>query len=167
MLKAAKTVAAKRAANPASSDPSRLGFTVEDYRNVLQEAMDYIRFINGDDYSVVVGHIEQILSAPPIFLPSDPSPSQHVTGWQTMETAPHEGSIIVWWPIVKLDDDGDSTDEIVDGQAVLSEWNGGYWLEPEVLNAIGDHMGDDFTYADNPSHWMPPPAAPVTTEGQP
>jgi hypothetical protein len=95
-----------------------------------------------------------------------PAPSQHTTGWQTMETAPHEGSIIVWWPIVKLDDDGDSTDEVVDGQAVLSEWNGGYWLEPEVLNAIGDHMGDDFTYADNPSHWMPLPAAPVaTTEG--
>lgn len=90
-------------------------------------------------------------------------------GWQDMESAPREGSIIVWWPIVKLDEYGDPTDAVESGQAVVSEWNGGCWLEPDVLNAIGDHMGDDFTYADGPSHWMPLPAAPIavlnTTEG--
>lgn len=96
-------------------------------------------------------------------LPANPSTSSNVTGWQTMETAPHDQTIIVWWPIVALDENGDPTDTIEDGRAVVTEWNGGYWLEPEVLNAMGEHMGDDSTYANNPSHWMPLPDAPAAT----
>ncbi|MEV4609736.1 hypothetical protein MRBLMR1_004835 [Neorhizobium sp. LMR1-1-1.1] len=80
MLKAAKTVAARRADTLSVSDALHGPFSVEDYRNVLAEAKDYIRFINASDYSVVVSHIDLILSAPPIFLPSDPSPSQHLRG---------------------------------------------------------------------------------------
>lgn len=101
-------------------------------------------------------------------LSANPSTSSIMTGWQTMETAPHDQTIIVWWPIVALDEDGDPTDTVEDGCAVVTEWNGGYWLEPDVLNAIGDHMGDDCTYADKPSHWMPLPAPLfVAPENQP
>lgn len=81
-------------------------------------------------------------------------------GWQDISTAPKDDTIIAWWPIVALDEDGDPTDAVEGGRAVVTEWNGGYWLEPDVLNAIGDHMGDDSTYADAPSHWMPLPASP-------
>lgn len=77
MLKAAKTVAAKLAAK-LSSDPSPRGFTVEDYRKVLTEARGSIRLMNGTDHSVVVGHIEQILSAPPIFLVAAPPHQTHL-----------------------------------------------------------------------------------------
>lgn len=86
-----------------------------------------------------------------------PSPSTHVTGPQDISTAPKMTDVLVWWPIVKLDDNGEPTDEVVDGQWLISE-DQGYWIEPEVMNAIGDHLGDDFTYADKPSHWMPLPA---------
>jgi hypothetical protein len=86
---------------------------------------------------------------------------------QDITTAPSMTDVLVWWPIVKLDEDGGPTDEIVDGCWIISEDQGGHWIEPEVMNAIGDHMGDDHTYADKPSHWMPLPARLfiATTEG--
>jgi len=81
-------------------------------------------------------------------------------GWQPIETAPGMTDVLVWWPLVQLDDDGDPTDEVTGGGAFVSELQGNYWIEPDALNATGDHMGDDETYADGPSHWMPLPAAP-------
>jgi hypothetical protein len=96
-----------------------------------------------------------------------PPPSTHVAGCQDISTAPANTDVLVWWPTVKLDDDGDPTEEVVGGCWLISEKQGGYWIEPECMNAIGDHMGDDHTYADKPSHWMPLPAAlfTATTEG--
>ncbi len=87
-----------------------------------------------------------------------PAPADHLVPPQDISTAPPMTDVLVWWPIVKLDQDGEATDEIVDGCWIISEDQGGYWIEPEVMNAIGDHMGDDHTYADMPSHWMPLPA---------
>lgn len=87
-----------------------------------------------------------------------PSPQDHLEGPQDISTAPAMTDVLVWWPIVKLDEDGDPTDEIVGGCWIISEDQGGYWIEPEVMNAIGDHMGDDHTYADKPSKWLPLPA---------
>lgn len=101
------------------------------------------------------------------FLNGAKSPASDVTGWQDISTAPVNTDVIVYWPIVKLDDDGDPTAEIVGGNVLISENQGGYWIEPDVINAIGDHMGDEETYADHPSHWMPKPEAPaaMATEG--
>lgn len=87
----------------------------------------------------------------------DLSPSVDFMGPQDISSAPPMTDVLVWWPIVKLDEDGDPTDEIVGGCWIISEDQGGYWIEPEVMTAIGDHMGDDHTYADKPSHWMPLP----------
>ncbi|KSV64088.1 hypothetical protein N185_35575 [Sinorhizobium sp. GW3] len=64
--------------------------------------------------------------------------------------APLDQPIVAWWPLVKLDEYGDPTDEIVGGQWVVTEWNGGCWLEPLVLNAVGSHLGDEEEYADAP-----------------
>lgn len=82
------------------------------------------------------------------------------SGWQPIDTAPGMTDVLVWWPRVKLDDDGDPTDVVTGGGAFVSERQGNYWIEPDALNAMGDHMGDDETYAENPSHWMPLPPAP-------
>ncbi|MCB5201696.1 WYL domain-containing protein [Neorhizobium sp. T786] len=87
-----------------------------------------------------------------------PAPETNVQLPRDISTAPKMTDVLVWWPIVKLDDDGEPTDEVVDGRWLISE-DQGYWIEPEVMNAIGDHLGDDFTYADKPSHWMPLPTA--------
>lgn len=87
-----------------------------------------------------------------------PPPSSHTTGPQDISTAPKMTDVLVWWPIVQLDEHGEPTEEVVDGRWIISEDQGGYWIEPDVMNAIGDHLGDDFTYAAKPSHWMPLPA---------
>lgn len=71
----------------------------------------------------------------------------------SMADAPLDRPILAWWPLIKLDEYGDPTEEVVGGQWVLTEWNGGYWLEPEVLSAMGDHFGDDAEYADEPTQW--------------
>jgi hypothetical protein len=109
--------------------------------------------------------------------PSDPNhvpnneniqPPQMLLGApQDIRTAPSMTDVLVWWPIVKLDEYGDPTDEVVDGCWIISEDQGGHWIEPEVMNAIGDHMGDEHTYADKPSHWTPLPARlfTATTQG--
>lgn len=95
-----------------------------------------------------------------------PPPQDHLEGPQDISTAPAMTDVLVWWPIVKLDEDGDPTDEIVGGCWIISEDQGGYWIEPEVMNAIGDHMGDDHTYADKPSKWLPLPAPLFTAESE-
>lgn len=98
---------------------------------------------------------------------ADPSRQTNLVGPQDISTAPRMTDVLVWWPIVKLDDDGEPTDEVVDGQWLISEDQGNYWIEPDVMNAIGDHLGDDFTYAAQPTQWMPLPAPLfVATEGQ-
>lgn len=86
------------------------------------------------------------------------APQRHVAAVQDIGTAPAMTDVLVWWPLVKLDDDGDPTEEVVGGRWLISEDQGGYWVEPDCMNAIGDHMGDDYTYADKPSHWLPLPA---------
>src|SRR5690606_685877 len=82
--------------------------------------------------------------------------------WHPIETAPGMTDVLVWWPLVKLDEDGEPTDEVTGGAAFVSELQGDYWIEPDALNAMGDHMGDDETYAAQPSRWMPLPDAPET-----
>ena len=77
---------------------------------------------------------------------------------QEISTAPVNTDVLVWWPLVKLDDNGDPTEEVVGGRWLISEDQGAYWIEPDCMNAIGDHMGDDHTYADKPSHWLPLPS---------
>lgn len=99
---------------------------------------------------------------------ANPSPQSNTTGPQDISTAPKMTDVLVWWPIVQLDEDGEPTEKVVDGRWIISEDQGGYWIEPDVMNAIGDHLGDDFTYAAQPSHWMPLPTPLfVSAEDQP
>ena len=80
--------------------------------------------------------------------------------WQPIETAPRDGNdILVYWPIVAVDDGGDLTDRIVNGQAFVSAWvPGDYWWEPTEVESGCDE--DDTAFAPQPSHWMPLPPLP-------
>lgn len=93
----------------------------------------------------------------------DSSPSVcegEVTDEASMDTAPLDRDILVWWPIVAIDEEtGDLTDTEVDGRWLVTEWNGGCWLEPEVLNALNsNYFDDDCEYARAPKFWRALPA---------
>jgi hypothetical protein len=72
---------------------------------------------------------------------------------------------LVWWPTVKLDDDGNLTDEVTGGTWLISEYQG-HWIEPDCINAIGEWFGDGEEYAAEPTHYMPLPAPPLRRDGQ-
>lgn len=84
------------------------------------------------------------------------------------DTAPRDGTIILmWWPLVQLDDDGELTDRPVEGDHagawVPTSWTGGMWDEPDWFDAVGDYFGDDYCYAAAPTHWVHLPPAPVAS----
>jgi hypothetical protein len=70
-----------------------------------------------------------------------------------------KGDVMVWWPIVKLDDDGEMTLEVERGHWVVTQWNGSGWDEPDYMDAMGSFFGDDCCYAGEPTHWLPVPAS--------
>lgn len=83
--------------------------------------------------------------------------------WQPIETAPNDGTeVLAYWPAVELDEEGELTDRKT-GQGFIgvAAQTGGGWYEPEALNAAGDFFGDDWSYAPEPTHWMPLPKPPV------
>lgn len=82
--------------------------------------------------------------------------------WQPISTAPQDGTpVIVSWPLVRIDDEGELTGEVVGRRTLTTEMNCGHWLEPDVCNAVGDWFGDDYEYAEQPDLWMPVPASPA------
>lgn len=75
-----------------------------------------------------------------------------------METAKKiKGNVLVWWPIVKMDDDGELTTSVDGGHWVVTQYVGNGWNEPDFLDAIGEFFGDDCCYAREPTHWLPVP----------
>jgi hypothetical protein len=82
-------------------------------------------------------------------------------GWQPIDTAPNDATeVLVYWPQHALDDEDNSTDEIVGGTIATSAWAGG-WHEPDYISGHGLHMDDDWCYAAEPTHWMPLPRGPA------
>lgn len=69
-----------------------------------------------------------------------------------------KGDVLVWWPIVKLDDDGDLTTEVEGGHWVVTQYDGSGWDEPDYMEGMGSWFGDDSCYASEPTHWLPVPA---------
>lgn len=81
------------------------------------------------------------------------------------DSIPRDGTqILAWWPMLKLDEYGDLTTELVDGDIkgswVPTQWEGG-WAEPDWFEATGGFFGDDYEYAPEPTHWSPLPATPT------
>ena len=65
--------------------------------------------------------------------------------------------VIAYWPIHALDDDGDMTSRIVGGKQFIVVYEslgaGGRFEDPPEAEACGDWFGDDFCFAEQPSHW--------------
>ena len=64
---------------------------------------------------------------------------------------------ITYWPMHELDDDGEMTGKIVGGRQHIVTYetvgNGGSFDDPDQAEACGSWFGDDYCYADQPSHW--------------
>jgi len=85
------------------------------------------------------------------------------TGWRDIESAPRDGTeILVYWPRVALDDDGNPTGEVLSeaGHISVSSNSFGGWEPDNVVEANGHYFDDDFEFGD-PTHWMPLPAPPT------
>lgn len=94
-------------------------------------------------------------------------------GWpapQPIDVAPKDGTtILAWWPIVLLDDDCMLTDIAradLPGAWWPSEWQG-YWTEAEALDSMGSSFGDDCSYAEEPTYWVPMPPDVVARKAKP
>lgn len=86
---------------------------------------------------------------------------RHFKNARAIHMAPLHKRLLVWWPIVKLDDEGELTSDEIGGAWLVSVRAAGdhEWLEPDVLNAIGDHMADGLSFAEAPTAWLHLPSA--------
>lgn len=82
--------------------------------------------------------------------------------WQPIETAPQDGThFLAYFPRHPFDED-ENMDTAVDvgGVSAVTFKNGNGWIEPDYMDATGAFYGDDYCYAEAPTHWMPLPAPP-------
>lgn len=83
---------------------------------------------------------------------------QDVAGWQTMDTAPKDGT----WVLLQ---GGDFSDEFGGSVSVASaRWVQGNRLLSEGWLVCGAESGYSPFYYSSPTHWMPLPAAPAKQE---
>jgi len=82
--------------------------------------------------------------------------------WRLIDTVPKNGEFLAIWPALKLDDDGNITDQPAGHQpfiGVAYSTNGA--IEgPDALNATGNYYGDEWEYGQL-THWMPLPQLPA------
>jgi len=94
--------------------------------------------------------------------PARPSPPAEREPCPIDERVPKHEPILAWYPHVKLDDDYNLTDEVVGGSWHVVVYHGGkHWEEPTYFEAAGGRFGDDWNYAEAPTHWMRLPGAPT------
>ncbi len=80
--------------------------------------------------------------------------------------------VLAVWPMVWIDEDDTRVRSEVHHYVVRETefLHNGHFDDPVGADAIGGWFGDDYQYADQPTHWMPMPDLPVgltvTTEEQ-
>lgn len=67
--------------------------------------------------------------------------------------------VLTCWPLHAIDDEGAMTDKIVGWRQAVVEYravgNGGAFEDAPYADACGEWFGDDYCYAEQPSHWSP------------
>lgn len=98
---------------------------------------------------------------PVMFVPAQPLRELSEDGWLPIEMAPKDSTrILVSWPMREMDEDGFPVGPITSRHTLLTERNGGGWLEPDVLNASGSWFGDEDCFTAAPDLWQPLPNPP-------
>jgi hypothetical protein len=127
-------------------------------RYPVHEAISRSRF--GWDTSRLNQVISDYLAAPLAVEGSQIAPSGDAgaapcaggSAWQPIETAPKDGmEFLAWFPKLRLNDDGDATDEVVGGHQAIVTCRDGQWDEPSWLDASGAYYLDDWCFADMPT----------------
>lgn len=73
------------------------------------------------------------------------------------------GDVLVYWPIFKLNGDGELTDEMTGGRWIISRCDSnGAWEDHDTFDAIGTWAGDDEEYGREPLLWLPLPTDEIT-----
>lgn len=86
--------------------------------------------------------------------------------WRPIETAPKDDTrVLAYFPRHPFDEDENMNEAVDLGGVMAVTWrNGGGWIEPDYMDAIGAWFGDDCCYAPAPTHWMPLPAPPAAID---
>jgi hypothetical protein len=85
-------------------------------------------------------------------------------GWQSIESAPKDGTdFLAWFQKHTLDEDDMPTDEVIGGAQAIVSFTGGAWNEPEWLGAHGAYFMEDWCFAEEPTCWHPLPQPPKET----
>lgn len=88
-----------------------------------------------------------------------------MTTWQSIETAPKDGSTVLVWC---ADLDASNRPVEFDQHIALAHWSGQHWFGIDGSVAYGYSMGDYFEHeAYFPTHWMPLPSPPGEDPGIP
>lgn len=87
--------------------------------------------------------------------------------WKPIDTAEGNGPYQLFWPAYKLNDEGETTDEIIPDRYIIgssdriSEEH--MWEEPDSVNAVGGWFNDNFEYG-KPTHYRALPPPPIQAE---
>ncbi len=84
--------------------------------------------------------------------------------WRPIETCPMSATVLVAWPLRKLETDDMPTGPVTRVTVCLGQRTGkDYWDDLGAFEGTGSYFGDEDEPAERPSHWMPLPQPPPKT----
>ena len=82
--------------------------------------------------------------------------------WQPADTAPMHETVLVAWPLRKLDVNDMPTGDVVRVAVCLGiRGSASGWDDLGAFEGTGQYFDDDHEPVESPSHWMPLPSPPT------